>query len=92
MSTSGNDPDLSLPLDGLPSSENRSLVTSMPIHIDRWPFKTNKHPTHEKTIGGIASLMSWEIARGNIEETALHMDGLARIVLMKGGLKEVVSD
>ncbi|KAH9223067.1 hypothetical protein DL95DRAFT_380005, partial [Leptodontidium sp. 2 PMI_412] len=56
----------------------------------RWVNKRlNDDPTHEKTIGGIACLMSWEIARGNTEETALHMDGLVRIVKMKGGLKRL---
>ncbi|KAG4435418.1 hypothetical protein IFR05_009092 [Cadophora sp. M221] len=56
----------------------------------RWVNKRlDDDPTHEKTIGGIACLMSWEIARGNTEETALHMDGLVRIVTMKGGLKRL---
>lgn len=56
----------------------------------RWVNKRlDEEPTDEKTIGGIACLMSWEIARGNIEETTLHMDGLARIVTMKGGLKNL---
>ncbi|KAL2076212.1 hypothetical protein VTL71DRAFT_1155 [Oculimacula yallundae] len=56
----------------------------------RWVNKRlDNDPTHEMTIGGIMCLMSWEIARGNVEETALHMDGLVRIVTMKGGLKRL---
>ncbi|KAH7342223.1 hypothetical protein BKA65DRAFT_287820 [Rhexocercosporidium sp. MPI-PUGE-AT-0058] len=56
----------------------------------RWLNKRlDDDPTHEKTIGGIVCLMSWEIARGNAEETALHMDGLERIVAMKGGLRNL---
>ncbi|KAL2072913.1 hypothetical protein VTL71DRAFT_10237 [Oculimacula yallundae] len=44
--------------------------------------------TDEKTVGAIACLTSWELARGNISEISLHMDGLLRIVTLRGGLKE----
>ncbi|KAE9363405.1 hypothetical protein N431DRAFT_357302 [Stipitochalara longipes BDJ] len=42
--------------------------------------------TSEITIGVILCLMSFEVTRGNAQELALHMNGLQRIINLRGGL------
>ncbi|KAE8443864.1 hypothetical protein EG329_001273 [Mollisiaceae sp. DMI_Dod_QoI] len=45
--------------------------------------------TNDLTIGVIICLMSWEIARADVDELRLHMDGLHRILDLRRGLLNI---
>ncbi|KUJ10555.1 uncharacterized protein LY89DRAFT_740264 [Mollisia scopiformis] len=50
-----------------------------------------EHATSDVTIGVIIFLMSWEIARANIPELKLHINGLFRIISLRGGSPNITS-
>ncbi|KAF4618146.1 hypothetical protein G7Y89_g14959 [Cudoniella acicularis] len=48
--------------------------------------------TSDVTIGSILLLLSFETGRGNTQESVFHIDGLQRIVTLRGGIESFTHD